>query len=218
VLFRSGNTTVNGGTLSLGNGTTPSGIANTSHVIVASGAKLNLNFSGSDTINQLWLGGTRMPAGIYSSSNSSFITGTGTLTVNNQSANGSYNTWSGPFGHNLTGGPAADDDNDGLANLLEYALGGDPKAPSSNITPTPTATTTGDHLVFSFQRISSTTADTTQVFQHSTNLTDWTDTPLVASSTVAIQPNTPQPGTDTITVTLPRGTNSQIFARLKVSH
>jgi len=211
-----GDTTVNSGILSLGNGTSPTGLANTANVLVASGAKLNLNFSGTDTINQLWLGGTRMAAGIYSSNNSSFITGTGTLTVNNQSAYGSYPTWSGPLGHNLTGGPTADDDKDGLANLLEYALGGDPKAPSRNITPT--ATTTGDHLVFSFQRISSTTADTTQVFQHSTNLTDWTDTPLVASSTVAIQPNTPQPGTDTITVTLPRGTNSQIFARLKVSH
>jgi len=211
-----GNTTVNGGTLSLGNGTTPSGIANTSHVIVASGAKLNLNFSGSDTINQLWLGGTRMPAGIYSSSNSSFITGTGTLTVNNQSANGSYNTWSSPFGHNLTGGPTADDDNDGIANLLEYALGGDPKAPSNNITPT--ATTTDGNLVFTLRRIASTTADTTQVFQHSTNLTDWTDTPLVAGSTVAIQPNTPQNGTDTVTITLPRSTNSQIFVRLKISN
>ncbi len=34
-----------------------------------------------------------------------------------------YDTWAGPFGYNLSGGQAADDDNDGLSNHEEYAFG-----------------------------------------------------------------------------------------------
>ncbi len=69
-----GNTTVNRGILSLGSGTSPTNLANTAHLLVASGAKLNLNFAGTDFVSQLWLGGARMPAGVYSSANSSYIT------------------------------------------------------------------------------------------------------------------------------------------------
>ena len=210
-----GDTTVNGGTLSLGNGTSPTGLANTAHVLVASNAKLNLNYSGTDVVNQLWLGGTRMPAGVYSSSSSSFIIGSGTLTVNNVSATGSYTAWSGPFGYNLTGWPDGDDDSDGIENLIEYVLGGNPNAASSEILPT--ATTASGNLVFTFRRIQSTTADTTQVFQHGTDLSGWTDVPVVAGGIVAIQPNTPQAGTDTVTVTVPKGTEPTVFGRLKVS-
>ena len=34
-----------------------------------------------------------------------------------------YDTWAGPSGYNLSGGQAADDDNDGLTNHEEYAFG-----------------------------------------------------------------------------------------------
>jgi autotransporter-associated beta strand protein len=210
-----GDTTVNGGILSLGNGSSPTGLANTANVLVASGAKLNLNYTGTDTVNQLWLGGTRMPPNVYSSGNSTFITGSGTLTVNDVSASGSYTAWSGQFGYNLTGGTNGDDDNDGIENLLEYVLGGNPKAASSGILPT--ATTLGGNLVFTFRRIRATTADTNQVFQYGTNLSGWTDVPIVAGGIVAIQPDTPQAGTDTITITVPEGTNPRTFGRLKVS-
>jgi autotransporter-associated beta strand protein len=210
-----GDTTVTGGILSLGNGTLPTGLADSANVLVASGAKLNLNFTGTDVVNQLWLGGTRMPSGVYSSGSSTLITGTGTLTVNNQSATGSYTAWSGPFGHNLTGGPSDDGDSDGIANLLEYVFGGNPRAASSGILPT--ATVSSGNLVFTFRRIHSTTADTTEVFQHGTDLSGWTDVPIVAGGMVAIQPDTPQAGTDTVTITVPGGTEPQVFGRLKVS-
>ena len=210
-----GDTTVNGGILSLGNGTSPTGLANTANVIVASNAKLNLNYTGTDVVNQLWLGGTRMPAGVYSSSSSSLITGSGTLTVNNVSATGNYTAWSGPFGYNLTGEPDGDDDSDGIENLLEYVLGGNPQAATSGILPT--AIDSSGNLVFTFRRIHSTTADTTQIFQYGTNLSGWTDVPVVAGGMVAIQPDTPQAGTDTVTITVPEGTEPRLFGRLKVS-
>ncbi len=209
-----GNTTVNGGTLRLGNGSSSTHLADSANVVVATGAMLHLDFTGTDQINALWLDGLQLPPGVYSSS-SGFITGTGTLTVTSGLLSTDYATWSGRGLHDLSGGPAADDDNDSIANLLEYVLGGDPCATSSGILPA--ATASAGNLVFTFRRIHSTISDTTQVFQYGTNLTGWSDVPVVAGGMVAIQPNTPQAGTDTVTITVPEGTEPRIFGRLKVS-
>ncbi len=46
-------------------------------------------------------------------------------------------------------------------------------------------------------------------------LSGWADVPAVAGGIVAIQPDTPQTGTDTVTIT--EGTNPRIFGRLKVA-
>ncbi len=206
----SGSTTVSDGILVLTSAT----LGDESSVIIDAGATLRLDFTGTDQINALKVDGYDLPPGVYSSA-SGFITGGGTLTVTSGPAFATYASWSSRGIHNLTGGPAADDDNDGIANLLEYALGGDPRIGSNEILPT--ATTRGENFVFTFRRISSTTADTTQIFQHSTNLTDWTDVPLVESSHVVILPNTPQAGIETVTVTLPSGASPHCFARLKIS-
>ena len=149
------------------------------------------------------------------SATSGFITGTGTLTVTTGLASADYAIWSGRGFHNLSGGPSEDDDDDSVANLLEYVLGGNPRTASNGILPM--ATASAGNLVFTFRRIHSTTADTTQVFQYGTNLTGWTDIPVVAGGMVAIQSNTPQPGTDTVTITVPEGTEPRLFGRIKVS-
>ena len=61
-----GNTTVNGtGTLSLGDGTNNSNLDDFSTVSVASGAVLNLNYVGSDTVLLLNLGGSPAAAGTW---------------------------------------------------------------------------------------------------------------------------------------------------------
>ena len=97
---------------------------------------LNLDFTGTDQISGLWVDGLHLPPGIYSST-SGFITGTGTLTVTTGLPSTDYATWSGRGLHDLTGGPADDDDNDGIANLLEYVLGGDPRPPPAESSPPP---------------------------------------------------------------------------------
>jgi autotransporter-associated beta strand protein len=80
----SGNTTVNAGTLRLGNGTDNSNLADSADVFVAAGATLDLDFTGTDTIDELWLDGVAQAPGIYGAGNSGgFITGSGTLTVQN---------------------------------------------------------------------------------------------------------------------------------------
>ena len=208
-----GRTTVNAGTLRLGNGSTPTNLANGAHVIVAAGAMLHLDYAGTDQVGALRVDGLQMPPGIYSAT-SGFITGPGTLTVASGPASANYAAWSGRGIHDLTGGPSDDDDEDGIANVLEYVLGGNPRAASSGILPT--ASASSGKLVFTFRRLHISTSDTTQVFQHGTDLTGWTDVPVVAGGIVAIQSDTPEVGTDTVTITVPQGAEPRVFGRLQV--
>ena len=57
-----GDTTVNAGTLQI-NAINPNDEA--SSVAIMTGAKMQLNFTGNDTIHKLYIGGTRMPNGTY---------------------------------------------------------------------------------------------------------------------------------------------------------
>ena len=124
----SGPTTVNAGTLSLGNGASNTSLADSSSVIVASGATLHLNYSGTDTVNALSFAGIARPPGVYSAANSPFITGPGALTVSTGPAT-DYAGWAA-F-HTIAGGQNGDDDHDGVTNLTEYAFGLDPKSGAS---------------------------------------------------------------------------------------
>ena len=67
-----GNTTVNNGTLALGDGTENTGISDFSTLAVASGAMLDLNFAtgNPDAVIYLSLGGINLPAGQYGHTNS----------------------------------------------------------------------------------------------------------------------------------------------------
>ena len=79
-----GNTTVDAGTLSLGNGTTNANLSDGATVSIAFGATVNLNFAGTDTVGKLVIDGNTMSGGIYDSSHptyGSYFTGTGSLTV-----------------------------------------------------------------------------------------------------------------------------------------
>ena len=74
----SGNTTVNGGTLKLGQ----PNLSAASTVTVASGAILELDFGVANTVGSLILGGVTQPAGVYDSTTGApYITGSGSLLV-----------------------------------------------------------------------------------------------------------------------------------------
>jgi autotransporter-associated beta strand protein len=210
----SGPTIIEAGTLRLGNGTTPSNLSNTADLLVESGAMLDLNYNGTDQIHALWVDGLAMPPGIYSSS-SGFITGVGTLTVSSGPASANYAAWSGRGIHNLSGGASADDDKDSIPNIIEYALGGNPRVSSNNILPK--ASIAAGHFLFTFRRIQSSTVDTTQVFQYGNDLSGWNDVPISAGSMVSIQENSPQSGIDTVTISVPLSTSNRLFGRLKIS-
>jgi poly(3-hydroxybutyrate) depolymerase len=78
-------------------------------------------------------------------------------------------------------GDLADPERDGIGNLLEYALGGNPHAPSASILPELAAPAEG--LRISFTRLAPT--DVTYVVQASTDLMTWTPIATLAAGSNA---------------------------------
>jgi hypothetical protein len=202
-----GPTTVNAGTLRIGNGSTNANLANAADVIVASGATLHLDYSGTDTIDELRLGGVAKSPGVYSSANSGgFITGSGTLTVNSGPVS-DFNAWKTANG--VIGG-ANDDDNDGLTNFEEYAFGTDPTG-GTEVNPIviPLNKTSG---TFSYTRRRQSLTDLTYTIWSSTDLGIWTQDngavhgPLIVTGEV-----------ETVPVTLSPAllTNSKLFIQVR---
>ena len=134
-----GATSVNGGILSLGDGTANTSLADASDMILATGAVLNLNFTGTDTIDELFLGGLQVASGTWGATGSgatniddTYFTGTGTLTVG--VAGPAYDIWA--YDAALTGANIninANSDGDSLVNLLEFAFGTDPNTSDASV-------------------------------------------------------------------------------------
>jgi len=119
-----GHTVVNVGTLGFSHPT----LANAADVRIASGAVLNLNFPGPDTIRSLYLDGGKQAGGTWGAVGSTaqhqspLITGEGILQVDDGAK---FADWASQNG--ITGEPPDGDfDNDGIKNLMEYALGLNP--------------------------------------------------------------------------------------------
>lgn len=123
-----GDTTVNGGTLSLASAM----LADTADVNLATGATLNLNFAGTDTIDQLRINGLAQAPGTWGSLTSSathktaLITGTGLLNITGSQP--AYEAWALAAGldHSSPAKDAtfnADPDHDGVPNFMEFATG-----------------------------------------------------------------------------------------------
>lgn len=123
----SGNTTVTAGTLRIDHPY----LADSATLSIATGAKLQLNFSAAtpDLVAALTLGGTPMPHGSYSAtSHPAHFTGSGSITVP-----ATFDNWIHQF-PGLSAAdklPTADPDRDGTDNLTEFAFGGHPTNPAS---------------------------------------------------------------------------------------
>lgn len=135
----SGATTVSAGTLSL---TGPNTNNDTSTVtIAATGATLNLNFVGTDTVGALVIGtDPPLAAGEYGATGSGAdhelaqITGTGTLTVGG-AAPSPFETWIGGYDFSGFANPDltvnGDPEGDTKNNLLEFGFGTNPATSST---------------------------------------------------------------------------------------
>ena len=132
-----------------------------------------------------------------------------------------YVTWAGSGSGNkgLSGAAAAfdaDPDLDGIPNGVEYVIGGDPNPahPGSNSSARlPTVAASGDNLVFTFTRMNE-AAYLNPVVEFSPDLQGpWTTAVDGANAIIAVVNGTPAA---TVTVTIPKGSHSRLFARLKV--
>jgi autotransporter-associated beta strand protein len=189
--------------------------------IAASGATLDLAYTGTDIVGGFFTGTTRRPAGVYGHGNSGanngglgvgaldayFGSGSGTLTV----VTPGFASWiTGTFANGQVPanqrGPNDDPDNDTIPNLVEYAIAGeDPTVPNPNIG-------TFDGETLSFTKRGDATG-LTYAIEESIDLGATDDWDEVAHS----PPGNPYVNdATTISYTLTPGTPSENFLRLRV--
>jgi autotransporter-associated beta strand protein len=142
---------------------------------------------------------------------------TGTLSLSVASASG-YSSWASTNGlDSSNNGINQDPDNDGVSNILEYVLGGNPLSSSTSVLPTQSIV--GSDLVFSYNRADASESDTVQTVEISTDLTNWTTfaTPGATSAgTVTVTENGTDPDNVSVAIPLTNASNGKLFARLKV--
>ncbi len=82
----------------------------------------------------------------------------------------------------------------------------------------PAVAKVSNNYVFTFSRLAVSAQDSTQVFQYSTGLNGWTDVMITPPTDAMVTLGAPDSnGVQQVTVTIPQGTNTRIFGRLKVS-
>lgn len=220
-----GNTTVEEGTLILDQAF----LANTADVELTTGATLQLDFAGSDTINALRIDGSPQDAGTWGRTGhptaqhtSSLITGDGLLHVG--AAPAGYTGWAEDFLPAFTNTAAdLDFENDGLASGIEWVVGGDPTVnDAATFRPTFDNTSDPDDFLLTFRRRDEAAADpnTTIAVEYGSDLTGWASAQDGVGG-VSIDDTTDLGGGfHEVTVTIPRtldGASGKLFARLKVT-
>ena len=111
-------------------------LADSSTVSISSGARIDLSHGQTDVIGALIVNGVPVAPNIYGASNlPTVITGTGKLNVGGVVATQTpFEQWADtknlPAGKK---GPEDDADNDGLRNLLEYAVASEPLQPGGSV-------------------------------------------------------------------------------------
>ncbi len=204
-----GATTVTAGTLAV------SGFAIAdANTLIIDGGKVEP--TGTETVGTLYFGSTQQASGTWGSTsstathlNDTYFSGTGVVNV--ASGPAGYAAWISGF---VVGDstPNGDPDGDGIENLLEYVLNGNPGTSSTAILPTQNSA--GADYVFSFTRRAESPGDTTQVFQYGSNLSAWTDVAITAGSQVVI--GVASGGLQQVTVTVPKS-GLALFGRLKAT-
>ena len=137
-----------------------------------------------------------------------------TITVRN-----AYQTWA--LTNAISSAPGADKDGDGVNNAIEFLLGGD--VATNDLSKLPEVTMTATDMIFTFERKrSSIDGITGCTIEVGTTLTGWPTIYTVGSNTagstagVVVTENSPA-GFDTITLTVPIGSDPKKFARLKAN-
>jgi hypothetical protein len=139
-------------------------------------------------------------------------------------AGSTYDNWIGSFNPPLTNPDdhlaTADPDNDGLNNLAEFVLNGNPSVSNQAIAPVLDAS--GENFVFTFARRDDSVAIAPVIFQYGGTLASWTDVAIptetgpVGAATVTVTPG--DAVTDAISVSVPKSeaVGGKLFGRIKI--
>lgn len=162
----SGDTTVTGGTLSLSQ---PNPNNESSNVTLAAGAVLELAFTGTDTVDKLFINGVQQVAGDCTQSHpSGTLAGAGTLRVT--SGPSGYDAWAAA---NAPGQAAdLDHDSDGVQNGIEFFMG----LSGTGFTANPAPDANG-RVTWPMASTYSGVYGTDYAVQTSTDLIAWSDVP-----------------------------------------
>ncbi|MEX1048448.1 MAG: autotransporter-associated beta strand repeat-containing protein [Akkermansiaceae bacterium] len=124
--------------------------------------------------------------------------------------------------------PTDNPDNDGMDNLLEFALNGNPSISDPSIMPDLDITTDPAAFEFTYQRRDdSVFPETTQTFEWGTTLATWPGSAAIPAAsgsvppaTITVTAGTPDDGvTDTVKISIPKtqaGSTGKLFGRLMV--
>lgn len=143
---------------------------------------------------------------------------TGKLTLAVTSGGG-YGSWITGFGLAVADqDPTDDPDNDGVENIVEYALGRNPSVPEGSAS---NAVKNGANLELTFERsdLAETNGDVSIIVEYGDDLIAWTAVAVPATSgTVSGVAFTITDGTpdDKVLATIPDGGSDRYFARVKV--
>jgi autotransporter-associated beta strand protein len=220
-----GTTSVEAGTLVLGQAF----LADAADVKLTTGATLQLDFAGIDTIDELFIGGVGQAAGTWgrlghptAEHTTGLITGDGLLEVTTAPPAG-YAGWASGFLPAFSNTAAdIDFENDGLASGIEWVVGGDPTLnDATTVAPDFDNTTDPNNFLFAFRRRDEAAADpkTTIVVEYGSDLTGWTPAQNGVNG-VSIDASTDLGGGfHQVTVAIPRtlAAGGKLFARLRVA-
>lgn len=207
-----GDTEVVSGTLSLA----IAGLSDSSTVRLGAAATLSLGFAGNDTVNALYIDGVQQPVGVYTSAHASGrFAGSGGLNVLTGPSANAYTDWETANG--ITGaGSTVDSDGDGLANGIEFVVGGDPSGPNSDSNALrPVVSSDATTLKVVFRRTAASAGYAPKV-EYGSDLSGWT---AAVNGTAGVAITTDADffgaGIDRVTVNIPRS-GAKMFARLRV--
>jgi len=152
-----------------------------------------------------------------------FTENTGVLTLSSTAS--PYETWAAGYPGFTETGAALDPDKDGIANLLEFVLGGNPTA--NDTTARPLVVISGNNLILTFKRSDASELQPVSVkVQVSSDLGVWDPANDI---TIGAGPSATGPGgatftvdeigtLDTIVVTIPKAGASRKFVRIKATN
>ena len=221
-----GSTTILSGILSV----TSTGSLSDETDVLLNGGTMELGSGVYDTVKSLTItgeyGNAPLPAGEYGlgaanggfgSALDAYFTGAGRLVI--EASATPYDTWKSV--NAPTGDPFDDYDGDGVANAVEFVLGG--LATTNDLDKLPKLSTSGGNLLFSFERDQSSIDESTTVtIEVSTDLDDWSETYAVPDDAAASDPGVtvekgdPVTVPDTVTLSVVQAPDTKKFARLKV--